>query len=648
MKIFETVNLVLLKHKDLKSEDGKLLKNKAVELAHKFDENLIKLLLDNKETKNQFFKDVANTTIFDKDSFVKFISNKEFLPDSYTAFKNKIGLMIGDTYLSENKDVVLSWPYKDCVLEGGMTKEDQKRDEIFYNQTLAPDEIDRLLDPKVFTNLKRIDKDGEHPLKEFKRDEKGNIKDNLIIKSNNLLALASLQKEFTGKVKLIYIDPPYYFHENKSEDAFAYNSNFKLSTWLVFMKNRLEISKKLLREDGAIFIQIDDDGLPYLKALLDEMYGIDNCITAIAVKVTSESGVKVNANKPVRVKETILCYSKTNNWKYNRQVVVDGKYDQNYSYFVQNPKDTPEKWKIKRIKEKIAELDKNNNPSEKELYNFQIKFKDNIFSIRDISQSLKDKYFKSDKDHFVTIKGEDKTTILYKNGEVVFFSNKVRNIEGKDISIKHLSDIWTDISWDGIAGEGGVTLKKGKKPERLLARIIEMTTNNKDIVLDYHAGSGTTCAVAHKIGRQYIGIEQLDYSQNNPEERLINVINGDPTGISKIVNWKGGGDFIYMEFAKLNEKWIDDIKKTKTEKELSKIWQEMQNSAYLSHNVDIQKINEKAKEFADLSISDQKKFLIECLDQNQLYVNYSEIDDKEYGVSKEDKKLNKEFYESQD
>jgi adenine-specific DNA-methyltransferase len=165
MKNFEIVNKVLLDHKDLKSEDGKLLKNKAVELAHKLDEDFIKLLMSNKDTKKQFFKDIAGVTIFDKDEFIKFVSNKEFLPDSYTAFKNKIGLTVGNEYLSENKDVVLAWPYKDCVLEGGMTKEDQKRNEIFYNETLAPDEIDRLLDPKVFTNFKRIDKNGEHKLR---------------------------------------------------------------------------------------------------------------------------------------------------------------------------------------------------------------------------------------------------------------------------------------------------------------------------------------------------------------------------------------------------------------------------------------------------------------------------------------------------
>jgi adenine-specific DNA-methyltransferase len=132
---------------------GELLKNKIIELALKLDKDLIKLLLSDKKMKEVFFVNVDGALIFDKDKFIKFVSNKQFLPDSYTSFKNKIGLIDEKGgFVSEKKEVVISWPYKDCVLEGGMTKEDQKRDEIFWNEILAPDEISRLLDPKVFTN----------------------------------------------------------------------------------------------------------------------------------------------------------------------------------------------------------------------------------------------------------------------------------------------------------------------------------------------------------------------------------------------------------------------------------------------------------------------------------------------------------------
>ena len=601
-------NLKKLLQKDERLiSEGELLKNKIIELAIKLDKELIELLLTDKQMKKVFFTQAGKATIFDKDKFIKFVSNKQFLPDSYTAFKNKIGLTEDDGFIKEKKEVVLSWPYKDCVLEGGMTKEEQKRDEIFWNETLAPDEISRLLDPKVFTNAKRINVKGKHKFDEFKTDENIDIKDNLIIKGNNLLALHSLKERFAGRVKLIYIDPPYYFHENKSEDTFNYNTNFKLSSWCIFMKNRLDVAKDLLSKDGAIFIQIDDDGLPYLKVILDELFGVENCITTIAVKVTSESGVKVSANKPVRVKETILCYSKSSDWKYNRQFVIDGTYDPNYSYFVENPDDEPTKWKIFGIKDKLFKITKNRKISEEDLYNFQIKYKNNVFSVRDISKALKEQYFSKNKYRFIVLEKENKSTILWKNGEIVFFANKVRTINGKEFSVKYLSDIWVDISWDGIAKEGGVTLKKGKKPEKLLERIINMSTNRDDIVMDFFAGTGTTCAIAHKIGRQYIGVEQLDYGENSAVVRLKNVINGDQTGISKSVRWKGGGDFVYMELAKWNENFVDEIKKAKSGKELQKLWETMKEKAHLSYKVDIAAFDKAAKDFAELSLENQKK-----------------------------------------
>jgi len=642
--ILDNLKNLLQKDERLVSE-GELLKNKVIELAIKLDKDMIESLLSDEQMKAVFFKQIGKATIFDKDKFIKFVSNKQFLPDSYTTFKNKIGLVDEKgEFISEKKEVVLSWPYKDCILEGGMTKEEQKRDEIFWNEILAPDEISRLLDPKVFTNAKRIDKSGEHKFDKFKTDENGDIKDNLIIKGNNLLAIHSLKKRFAGKVKLIYIDPPYYFHENKSEDTFNYNTNFKLSSWCVFMKNRLEVAKDLLSKDGAIFIQIDDDGLPYLKVILDELFGIENCITTIAVKVTSESGVKVSANKPVRVKETILCYFKSSDWKYNRQFVIDGTYDPNYSYFVENPDQEPSRWKIVNIKDKFLKITKNKKISEEDLYNFQIKYKNNIFSVRDISKELKEKYFSTNKNRFVVLKKENKPTILWKNGEVIFFSNKVRTINNKEFSVKYLSDIWIDISWDGIAKEGGVTLKRGKKPERLLERIIDMSTNRGDVVMDFFMGTGTTCAVAHKMGRQYIGVEQLDYGENSAVVRLNNVINGDQTGISKQVGWKGGGDFVYLELAKWNENFVEKIQKAKAKEELKQLWKIMKEKAFLSYKVDVKAIDENAKDFEELSIENQRRFLLECLDKNHLYVNYSEIDDEEYGVDEEDKKINREFY----
>ncbi len=253
----------LLQQDDRLVVDGKLLKNKIIELALAMDGSLLKLLLSHDGIKKHFFTEVEGVLVFDKIKFQKFISNKQFMPDSYTAFKNKIGLTVNDEFITESKEVVLAWPYKDCVLEGGQTKEDAKRNEVFWNETLAPDEIDQLLSHKALTNFKKYDKTGEHAVSEI------TLNDNLIIKGNNLLALHSLEKIYRGRVKLIYIDPPY----NTGNDSFGYNDKFIHSTWLTFMRNRLSVAKDLLSNDGSIFIQLDWNDVHYCKLLMDEIFG---------------------------------------------------------------------------------------------------------------------------------------------------------------------------------------------------------------------------------------------------------------------------------------------------------------------------------------------------------------------------------------
>lgn len=541
--LLDSLKTLLQKDERLVSE-GELLKNKIIELALKLDKDLIKLLLSDKKMKEVFFADVDEALIFDKDKFIRFVSNKQFLPDSYTAFKNKIGLVDEKgEFISEKKEVVLSWPYKDCVLEGGMTKEDQKRDEIFWNETLAPDEISRLLDPKVFTNARRIDKDGEHKFDEFKTDRNGDIKDNLIIKGNNLLALHSLKKRFAGKVKLIYIDPPY----NTENDSFKYNDRFKHSTWLTFMKNRLEIAKDLLGGDGSIYVQMDVKEAHYLKIVMDEVFGRNNFRSEI---IWDTSIPYVAGNKWL-----------SNNWIYSHSQIF--YYAKNY--------------------ERVA-------------------FNKLTFDVKQPSG---------------------------------------------DISKKPYKDVWTDIkNFAGFLGAKDYKMEfNTRKPEHLIQRILLASSNEGDLIMDFCLGSGTTAVVAHKMKRQYIGIEQLDYGKASAVVRLKDVIGGNDTdGISKSVSWKGGGDFVYLELMKWNENFIQDLRKAKTKDELKNLWETMKKKAFLSYKVDIKAVDENAKDFEDLSVEDQKRFLLECLDKNHLYVNYSEIDDEEYGVSEEDKKLNSKFY----
>ena len=211
---YETVLTVLKDDERFFAEDGTFLRNAVYEAAMQMDTGLIRLLLSNQETKECFFKDIDGVQVFDKMGLGWVINNRQFLPDSYTRFKNKIGLTdeSGDMVSTSGK-VELVFPYKDCILEGGQTKDDQKRKEIFYNESLAPDEVDRLLYPKVLTGAKRYTVDGVEEGIAF------DDKDNLIIKGNNLLAISSLLKRYEGRVKCIYIDPPYYFSVNKDEDT---------------------------------------------------------------------------------------------------------------------------------------------------------------------------------------------------------------------------------------------------------------------------------------------------------------------------------------------------------------------------------------------------------------------------------------------
>ena len=616
--IFEQLTDLLKKDERLVSHNGVLLKNQAQELARKNDPALLKLLLSDKTIKQHFFFEVEKTLIFDKEKFIRFVSNKQFLPDSYTAFKNKIGLTAGDEYVSENKEVVLAWPYKDCVLEGGMTKEDQKRDEIFYNETLAPDDINRLLDAKVFTNFKRIDKKGEHKLDGFNRNEKGIIKDNLIIKGNNLLALASLKKEFAGKVKLIYIDPPY----NTGNDGFKYNDSFNHSSWLVFMKNRLEIAKQLLRNDGLIFVQADYNEAHYLKILLDEVFGREKFVNEIIWK--RKFGTANETRRFATAFDNIYLYSKTENYTINLIREKDTKHVQEYikARFTRKDSIGPHAGRL-WMPYPLANPGK---PTKNLIYEYK-------------GYSAPPKGWRVTKE---TLEKFDKEGRLY------FPEDKKQRIQEKKFLDEYAGQpvdaLWTDIFVINSQSDEALEFD-GQKPEDLLRRIILIGSNENDIVLDYHAGTGTTLAVAHKTGRQYIGIEQMDYIHELPEARLKKVIAGEQGGISKAVKWQGGGDFVYIELAKWNEEWIEKIRDAKTGKELAKLWGDMKETAFLSYKVEPKMIDANAKDFAELSIADQKKFLIECLDKNQLYINLSEIEDKEYGVSKEDIKLNKEFYE---
>ena len=636
----------LLKKDDRLTSEGELLKNKIIELAIKLDKELIELLLTDKQMKEAFFAQAGKTTIFDKDKFIKFISNKQFLPDSYTAFKNKIGLTEDGEFLSEKKEIVLSWPYKDCILEGGMTKEDQKRDEIFWNETLAPDEISRLLDPKVFTNAKRIDKTGEHKFDKFKTDENGDIKDNLIIKGNNLLALHSLKKRFAGKVKLIYIDPPY--NTGGSLETFTYNNSFNHSTWLTFIKNRLEIARSLLAEDGFIAIAIDHNELFYLGEIADEIFDRDNRLGVVCV-LTNPRGRQFTKFFSVTI-DFMLVYAKNKEHANFNKVAINIEKKQTFNLEDEQGKYRLENFiRLANIEEKLR--------NEKENYFYPIFVSPDL---EEITLEQKRNYVKV----LPVVNGKEKAWQLKKD---TFAKNLTSEDSGEEyIAAKDENDNiqiykkyreqqmlithWFDKKYNAtFYGTRLVEKLLGRKlrvsfPKSLytVVDVLKIMTKKNDIVLDFFAGSGTTGHATLELNkedggnRKFILIEQLSEHVKDCNERIYKFLK----------NEKIETNFLYMELAKWNENFVDEIKKARTAKELQKLWEAMKEKARLSYKIDITAFDKNAKDFTELPLENQKKFLLEALDKNQLYINYSEIDDEEYGVSGEDKKLNKEFYKS--
>lgn len=653
MNFYETVLEVLKQDQRFFAEDGTFLRNAVYESAMQMDAELIKLLLGNEETKKRFFKEVEGVQVFDKVGFGWVINNRQFLPDSYTRFKNKIGLADeSGALLIGSGNVELVFPYKDCFLEGGQTKEDQSRSEIFYNQSLVPEEVDRLLFPKTFVNAIRYDSDG------VSKAETLNDHDNIIIRGNNLLSIASLLKRFEGEIKCIYIDPPY----NTGDDGFGYNDRFNHSSWLVFMKNRLEIARKLLRNDGAIFIHIDHHELGYINVLMDEIFGIENKVQIISVKTASPAGFKTVNPGPIDVTEYILFYTKNKpNFKFKKCYVPVG-YNKNYNLVVKKDPDV-RKWEFVPIKQAV--ISNAGFASEKEakkqygsswkvilhhlIEDYAFENAENIVSVRDPHKptaKLKALMKESKNVDYPLeyIREDGSISYIYHGGALAFYSNKMQILDGETTVTELLSDFWNHISWAGIANEGGVKLKNGKKPEKLIKQIFELSTEPGDIVMDYHLGSGTTCAVAHKMGLQYIGCEQLDYADNDAVQRLKNVISGDQTGISKAVNWQGGGSFVYCELAKLNQNFVDEIEAAKDKEALKEVYDRIIKSGFISYKVDPTIIDEAADDFEELSLENQKRFLMEILDKNLLYVNYCDIDDEEFGISEEDKAFTRSFY----
>ena len=598
--------------------DGVLNKNRLAELARQYSPDLLNQLMSNEKITNHFFSKLQNgVLIFKKDIFLQFLNNKEFLPDSFTAYKTKIGLATGNKYISENQEVVLNFPYKDCILEGGQTKDDAKRQEVFFNETLAPTEINRLLDDKVLTNFKRYDETGEHNVEEIKDT------DNLIIKGNNLIVLHSLKKRFAGKVKLIYIDPPY----NTGNDSFNYNDSFNHSTWLIFMKNRLEVARELLSDDGLIFVQCDDNEQAYLKVLMDEVFSRNNFISNIVWK---GRGGRQDSKYIAQIHETIIFYAKNKELAILNKAFIEDT--SNYAY-----EDSRGNYKTQLIRKWGSNSRREDRPN---LF-YEVEFEGN--KVLPILPNGDDGCWRWSKNRLEEAIKNDMVVSLEKDGRTELYE-KIYKGDGKKQTV---FTSWIDESFSGQGTKVLEEIFKEKvfdypKPEQLVKKFIDLTTDDGDIVLDYHLGSGTTAAVAHKMNRQYIGIEQMDYIETVSVKRLEKVIEGEQGGISKSVDWQGGSSFVYCELKNDAQNFKNTVLEAREPETLSQLFEQAKKSSFLSYRVDPKKL--KKSEFEKLSIAEQKQVLLELVDNNNLYVNYSEIDDSDYGISLEEKKLNRDFY----
>jgi type III restriction-modification system: methylase len=605
--IFEIVEEVLKTNLKYVSDDGKLLKAMVYSDVMTMDKELLCLLLSNEKIKERFFKDVNGTLIFDKQKFAWFIDSKEFLPDSYTKYMNKIGLTHNENFISKSNDVVLDFPYKDCILEGGQNKDDEKRKEIFYNEVIANDEINRMLSPKVFTNAKKYTKDGVEENITFDNN------DNLIIKGNNLIALASILKRYEGEVKCIYIDPPY----NTGSDSFNYNDSFNHSTWLTFMKNRLELARKLLNDRGLIFVQCDDNEQAYLKVLMDEIFGKDMFVgTVVYRKRKSQANLSKDLSA---IHEYILIYKKSN--LANLKKISTSINTKEYS----NPDgDYRGLYKTMPCTNKGGALYTIKTPTGKE---------------------IKDEWrFKEERFYELL---NDNRIVFPKNGE-----GKPRYklfLEEKQIEGVIVNSWWDDLGTNQDANRDLTKLFESNvfsypKSEDLLRRIIEIATDKNDLILDYHLGSGTTCSVAHKMCRRYIGIEQMDYIETVPVERLKKVIEGEQTGISKMVAWNGGGSFVYCELLEDAATLINRIKLGDDES-INNIKSLIYSDDRIISYILKEELLAIDNNFNSLNLEEKKKVLIKLINKNKLYVNYSDIEDKEMFVKAKDKNFTKSFYE---
>ena len=387
------------------------------------------------------------------------------------------------------------------------------------------------------------------------------------------------------------------------------------------MKNRLELARKLLREDGSIFVQCDYNEQAYLAVLLDNIFGRNNLINQIIWK--RKFG---NANENQRLGtavDYIFLYQRSDAFHINDVKEKNSEHVKEYikNRFTRMDQDGPFKGEL-WMPYPLANPGK---PTENLIYEYK-------------GYSAPPKGWRMVK---------SKLEELDRQGRLYFPESKTQRIQEKKLLKEYegqpVDALWTDIFVINSQAKEALNFD-GQKPEQLLQRVLLLGTNKNDIVLDFHLGSGTTAAVAHKMGRRYIGVEQMDYIQDITVERLKKVLEGEQGGISKAQNWHGGGSFVYCELKEDANTLINTIQNA-TEDTIESVKAAIYADERIVPYLTKQELADSDKDFENLDLEEKKQALIKLVDKNKLYVNASDMDDESYQISDADKAFTKSFYE---
>ena len=386
---------------------------------------------------------------------------------------------------------------------------------------------------------------------------------NMLIHGDNLLALKALESKFAGQVKCIYIDPPF----NTGQAFENYDDNLEMSIWLDLMRSRLQIIHTLLKDDGTLFVHIDDQNLPYLTLLLDEIFGKQNRLYLITFKQRAATGHKAINPGCVTTTNFILIYSKSKeHWHPNRLYTNRGSRDKRYGNFITNINDPFPSWNLITLTEAFAEERKLSIKEARafiksypeQMDQFVLEHCESVIqlvnpdynSVGAETRAMIDESRNKPNEILRQVRDGYSDIYLLNGKRIIFYRDKLKKVDGEYVPGEPLTTLWDDLLSNNLHNEGGVNFPKGKKPEALIKRCIELSSDLGDIVLDSFLGSGTTAAVAHKMKRRWIGIEMGKQAYTHCKPRIDDAIaNNDASGITKSVDWQGGGGYRFYEVA---------------------------------------------------------------------------------------------------